>query len=163
MFYAILTLISVAVVPTQSRKQSANERQEPSRRRRRRAREFQHSSRATSSAQSLIARECARLHRRTASPGKLLGAVARLCRSRHSRQCRIYGSRQLGYRPAGWSAVQVRPAMGGGPREPDGDLHAGDLRSSWRGNRERSGTVLPRLVPVLDPLAELADERNRHW
>src|SRR5437763_13819683 len=109
MFYAILTLISVAVVPTQSRKQSANERQEPPRRRRRRAREFQHSSRATSSAQPLIDRECARLHRRAASPGKLLGAVARICRPSNSRKYRIYGSRTLGYCPAGLCTGTVGP------------------------------------------------------
>src|SRR6478736_2356640 len=33
--------------------------------------------------------------------------------------------------------------MGGGPREPHGDFHAGDLRSSWSSDREGSGIVLP--------------------
>ena len=59
---------------------------------------------------------------------ELLGAVACLCRACHSRQCRRYGILVTGAPTCRGSAIQVRPAMGGGAGKPDGDLHAGDFR-----------------------------------
>ena len=40
--------------------------------------------------------------------------------------------------------------------QPDGDLHAGHRRPAGRGHRQGPGPGLPRLVPALDALAELA-------
>src|ERR1035441_7338899 len=46
--------------------------------------------------------------------------------------------------------------------QPDGDLHASDLRAPGRGYGQGSRPMLPRLVSGMDALAQLADERNGH-
>ncbi len=51
-----------------------------------------------------------------------------LCRPGNSRQRRIHGPRQLGHRPAGRRAIQVRASLGRRPRQRDGHLHASHLR-----------------------------------
>ena len=79
-----------------------------------------------------------------------------------SRQRRLHGPRQLGHRPAGRGAVPLRPALGRGPVEPHGDHHAGDRRPAGRRHRQGPGPGLPRLLPALDALAQLAGLRGRH-
>ena len=103
-------------------------------------------------------------YRRGAAPsGRLLGAVAGVRRPGDSGQRRLHGPRQLGHGPARRRSVQVRAVVGGRPGQPDGHLHAGDLRPPGRGDREGPRPMLPRLVSPVDPLAQLADERGGHW
>src|ERR1035438_10673022 len=52
--------------------------------------------------------------------------------------------------------------MGGRTCQPDGDLHAGDLRQARCSNGEGSRSMLPRLVSEVDALAQLVDERSCH-
>ena len=59
-----------------------------------------------------FARGHAQHGRRAAPPGRLLAAVAGLRRAGHPGQRRLHGPGQLGHRPAGGRAVQVRPALG---------------------------------------------------
>ena len=63
---------------------------------------------------------------------------------------------------SGGCAVQIRPALGGRPRQSDGHLPAGHLRAAGSRHRQGPGPMLPRLVSRMDALAQLAVMRTGH-